>query len=813
MIKTLYLKIISDWMQVRQLDPEKRWRGQLLSLFLLGSLHVAIFLFSLNLFLWLRDSDPVQLSFVFITSIGIVMICGFWWINRMGWNRAASFGFVLLGSFLPFLSVPRADFENVLIAAAIPIALASFLITPAASFAALALQSALYTLSYFQAGQSAAYNYFSLVVMALLAFIAWVCATWFESTLSQSRAFQSRLNMVTENMVGVIGHINTHSILLYASPSVRKLFGWEPEDLEGRSVLENIHPDESERVLKQVQEAVAKLLPTIRQEFRYRCIDGEYKWIESETRLMYDSSDQFQGAIFGIRDISERRQAEDAFNREHNLLRTVIDHLPVAVYAKDGQSRKILSNPMDDEMMSWISPAEGRDLLQAESPVGETAQLFRDFDQRVLELGEQILDQEVQFPDSHGQPRTMLTSSVPLRDPNDRIIGLVGIGMDITRLKRVEEELSQERAFLRAVIDTSPNLVCVRKSDGTFALANKALADVYGSTPEEMIGKKDSDCTHPPQEFQRFLDPDGEVLALQTPKNILEEKVTLAGKGERWFNITKIPLREDTGRSDKVLCVSTDITERKMAEEEIRRLNAELEHRVKERTAQLEAANKELEAFAYSVSHDLRAPLRSIDGFGQALEEDYAAALDDQGRDFLQRIRSASKRMGLLIDDLLVLSRLTRGDIHRQKVDLTVMARRILEEMRRADPDRSVECIIAEKLSASGDEQLLSAVLENLLRNAWKFTSRRKEAKIQFGACTTPEGETAFFVKDNGAGFSMEHVGKLFQAFQRLHTVQEFPGNGIGLATAQRIIHRHGGRVWAEGEVEKGATFYFTLPQ
>jgi light-regulated signal transduction histidine kinase (bacteriophytochrome) len=233
---------------------------------------------------------------------------------------------------------------------------------------------------------------------------------------------------------------------------------------------------------------------------------------------------------------------------------------------------------------------------------------------------------------------------------------------------------------------------------------------------------------------------------------------------------------------------------------------------VKERTAQLEAANKELEAFAYSVSHDLRAPLRSIDGFSQALEEDFAAVLDDQGKDFLQRIRGASKRMGLLIDDLLVLSRLTRGDIHRQKVDLTVMAHRILDEIRRADPNRDVDCTIAERLSAHGDDHLLSAVLENLLRNAWKFTSRRKEAKIQFGTSTTSDGETAFFVKDNGAGFNMAHIGKLFQAFQRLHSVQEFPGNGIGLATVQRIIHRHGGRVWAEGEVEKGATFYFTLP-
>jgi PAS domain S-box-containing protein len=811
MRKNAYRKLLSDWMETRQSDPGQRWRGQLLSLFLLGSLHVAMFLFGVNLLLWLRDSDPMQLSFVFVNSIGIVLICGFWWINRMGWNRAASAGFVLLGSLLPFLSVPSSDYERVLVAASISITMASFLITPVASFFTLALQAALYTLSFFQSGAQD-YNFFSLVAMLLLAFISWVCATWFESTLSQSRDFQSRLNMITENMVDVIGHIDPHSVLLYASPSVKKMFGWEPKDLEGRSVLECIHPDESERILKQVQDAVAKHLPTIRQEFRIRCGDGGFAWTESETRLMYDPSGQFEGAIFGIRDISKRREAEEAFNREHNLLRTVIDHLPVAVYAKDTRSRKILSNRMDDEMLGRIEPSEGSEESHEASPAAEAARLFREFDRRVLERGEKILDREVQFPDPRGEPRTILTSSVPLRDPDTRVIGLVGIGMDITRLKRAEEELSQERAFLRAVIDTSPNLVCVRKSDGTFALANKTLADVYGSTPEEMIGKKDSDFPHPPEGIGGLLKSDAEVLAGQTRKFIPEEKIRFADKSEHWVSVIKIPLREETGRSDKVLCVTTDITERKKAEQEIRRLNAELEHRVRERTAQLEGANKELEAFAYSVSHDLRAPLRSIDGFGQALEEDYAAVLDDQGKDFLQRIRSASKRMGLLIDDLLVLSRLTRGDIHRQTVDLTAMARRILEEMRRADPNRSVECAVAEKLTADGDERLLSAVLENLLGNAWKFTSRRKEAEIQFGATTTPQGETAFFVKDNGAGFNMEHAGKLFQAFQRLHTVQEFPGNGIGLATVQRIIHRHGGRVWAEGELEKGAAFYFTLP-
>jgi two-component system sensor histidine kinase/response regulator len=226
--------------------------------------------------------------------------------------------------------------------------------------------------------------------------------------------------------------------------------------------------------------------------------------------------------------------------------------------------------------------------------------------------------------------------------------------------------------------------------------------------------------------------------------------------------------------------------------------------------AALEAANKELESFSYSVSHDLRAPLRSIDGFSQALLEDYADKLDEEGKDHLQRVRASTQRMAELIDDMLNLSRMTRSEMRLEPVNLSAVARVIAAELQRSEPERQVKFVIAEGVVAHGDTGLLKVVMENLIGNAWKFTSKHQNATIEFGLIQQ-NGNSAYFVRDNGSGFDMAYAGKLFGAFQRLHDAREFPGTGIGLATVQRVVHRHGGQVWAESEVEKGATFYFTL--
>jgi signal transduction histidine kinase len=243
---------------------------------------------------------------------------------------------------------------------------------------------------------------------------------------------------------------------------------------------------------------------------------------------------------------------------------------------------------------------------------------------------------------------------------------------------------------------------------------------------------------------------------------------------------------------------------------ELQRARDEMEQRVIARTVQLEAANKELESFSYSVSHDLRAPLRGIDGFSQALLEDYGDHLDAQGKSYLQRVRAASQRMAELIDDMLSLSRVSRGEMKSETVDLGALAQNIAAELQNADRRRQVEFTIAAGLLAKGDTRLLRVVLENLLRNAWKFTGKNSTAKIEVGV-DRQNGQAVYFVRDDGAGFDMAFAEKLFGAFQRLHSSTEFQGTGIGLATVQRVIRRHGGRVWAESKVGQGATFYFTL--
>jgi len=373
------------------------------------------------------------------------------------------------------------------------------------------------------------------------------------------------------------------------------------------------------------------------------------------------------------------------------------------------------------------------------------------------------------------------------------------VAMDVTKRKQAEEALrrSEEifRLLLSGVLDYS---ILMLDTEGYVVSWNSGAERIKGYQAEEIVGKH----------FSRFY-PANEIRADKPAQNLQmaveqgrfhEEGWRVRKDGTQfWADVVLTAVRDEEGYLRGFGKVTRDITERKRTQEKLAR-----------RSAELEAANKELEAFSYSVSHDLRAPLRAIDGFSQAILEDYADKLDDSGRNFLQRVIAATKRMGMLIDDLLNLSRYTRVDMRRENIELSNLAETVASELHSAEPSRQVAVVVAPGLRAQGDPQLMRVVLENLMANSWKFTSKTECARIEFGELDSAGGP-AFYVRDNGAGFDMEYASRLFGAFQRLHDSSEFAGTGIGLATVQRIINRHGGRVWAEGQVGKGATIYFTI--
>jgi light-regulated signal transduction histidine kinase (bacteriophytochrome) len=265
------------------------------------------------------------------------------------------------------------------------------------------------------------------------------------------------------------------------------------------------------------------------------------------------------------------------------------------------------------------------------------------------------------------------------------------------------------------------------------------------------------------------------------------------------------------GDKKVIQCNIRNITRRKQSEVRVRLLNEELEQRLQDRTVQLQVLNKEAENFSYSIAHDLRAPLRWIGGFAQALEQGHASQLDAEGRRFIQKIRDSTEQMGTLLDGLIELAHFSRTDLRRMPVDVTAAVRWVASELQQDDPERKVQLVVAEGITANGDPRLLQRVLENLLNNAYKFTAKRVPARVEFGTAPQGDGRVAYFVRDNGIGFDMAYADQLFGAFQRLHGAKEYPGTGIGLATVERIIRRHGGQVWAEGGENTGATFYFTL--
>ncbi len=509
------------------------------------------------------------------------------------------------------------------------------------------------------------------------------------------------------------------------------------------------------------------------------------------------------------REIGQRAIAEKAAQAAATQTASLYNGAPCGYHSVDRDGTFVR---MNDTELAWLG--YDRDevigkLKFIDIVAPECRQTVMDNFPKLIRDGK-TADLEYTMVRKDGSTFPVAVNAVALHDEHGNYVMSRTTMFDTTALKQVEFQFKQANAFLDAVVENIPSMIFVKEAQTLrFARINKAEEKLLGMSRETLIGKTDHEL-FPKEQADQFVAKDREVLAQDAMVEIAEEKLT-AATGNLILRTRKIGLRDSEGRPQYLLGISDDITEQKRAEESIRTLNAHLEIRAN----QLEAANKELESFSYSVSHDLRAPLRAIDGFSKIFEEDYGSRVDDEGRRVLKVIRDNSQRMGVLIDDLLAFSRLGRQPLSTERVDMKSLALGALDSLRAAAPGIDASSVVIRDLPAArADPALLKQVWINLLSNAIKYSSTRKTPRIEVGglAAKGTNDHVTFFVKDNGVGFDMRYYDKLFGVFQRLHRLDEFPGTGVGLAIVHRLVMRHGGRVWAEAELDKGATFFFSLP-
>ena len=543
-------------------------------------------------------------------------------------------------------------------------------------------------------------------------------------------------------------------------------------------------------------------------EFTNRRKDGTLYIEEGTIAPVRDVSGEITNYIAIKSDITERKRAEEALRESEEKYRSLVSNIPDVSWTLDAKRRFVfISNNI--EKVSGYSPDEvyqnGTHLYLSSLHPDDIPKVNESF--RALFAEGRPFDVEVRAQRKDGQWRWVQHRALVTYEKNGMRYA-DGLLSDITERKQAEEALAESELHYRQLFERSESALAMHEmvfdaqgnpSDFRYLDVNPAFERMTGLKRSQVLGHTAVEINPSLEEswFQLFA------------------RVAATGEPEAFENYTSSLGRYYAGsayslRPNQVASNFTDVTERKQAEAEVLLLNAELEERVRSRTLDLETANRELEAFAHSVSHDLRAPLRGIDGWSLALLEDCGERLDAQGHKYLDRVRSEAQRMGTLIDDLLKLSRINRGELVSATVDLTSLAGTIVARLKEAHPDRSIEFIIAPQLKCTGDARLLEIALTNLLNNAVKLTGPRNPARVEFGK-TECEGSPAFFVRDNGVGFDMNYAKMLFAPFQRLHKASEFPGTGIGLATVQRVIHRHGGRIWADARIGAGATLYFTL--
>ena len=613
-----------------------------------------------------------------------------------------------------------------------------------------------------------------------------------------------------------------------------------------QAFLDAIHPDDRQLV----NDAYLNSLETRQPyEIDHRLLmkDGRVKYVQERCETTFDDMGRPLRSMGTIQDISKRKRAEAAARENEQRFQLLAQISPAGIYLTDAQGLCTYVNERWQEM-GGMSEAQalGTGWVNAIHP-DDRDMVFREW-QRAAETQTPFYI-ECRFLQPSADESTggkviwVLTQASAERDIDGNVTGYVGVVTDISQQKRIELALSEIAAAgtgasffqhlvqgLVKLFDAQAAFVCRLVPGAEDQTENLALGfnDKKGGEARGEIrccDLQDSPCSETISSRSLFTVRQG--LNERFPQNICA--LTLAENAESFIGT---PLLGSDGEVTGIMGIVNDEPlddiamlqpilemfaaravaelERQKADQAIRNQRDELERQVAERTAELSASNHELEAFAYSVSHDLRAPLRAIDGFSLALLEDYGDSLDETGGRYLQRVRAGTQRMGDLIDDMLQLSRVNRGDFNLQQIDISAMAEEVFQRLQATAPERQVKIDVMPGMNAQGDRRLLGILLENLLGNAWKYTGKQDDAQISF-ACTRQGDERIFYVRDNGVGFNPQYTDKVFEAFQRLHSSSEFEGSGVGLATVQRVVKRHGGRVWAEAEEGEGATFYFTL--
>ncbi len=628
--------------------------------------------------------------------------------------------------------------------------------------------------------------------------------------------------------------------------------GTTSQEMEGWG-WQSVHdPEVLPKVLDRWREAVANGTP-FEMEFPLRGADGSFRMFLTRVLPVKDSEGRVVRWLGTNTDISERKQAEERqaklvtelaqqaedLSRSRRdlaaqtaMLKLILDSMGEGLIAADREGHFLLWNDAANQIMGRgaadLPPEEWTPHYQVFLPDGITP-CPTDHLPLVRALqGESVRMQLIVQSPETAPGRFIEVTARPLNDAPGSLCGGVAVLQDITERKRSEaelarqaEELARSRQALEAqtlmlesVLNSmAEGLVAVDES-GKFMIWNQAARKIVGYGPADLSTEEWS------AHYGQYM-PDGTTplpaeqnpLARAMRGEACTEEIFLRNPmvpGGVWIEASASPLRDAGGLARGGVVAFRDITQRRADEREIRKLNDELEIRVAERTKQLQTANKELEAFSYSVSHDLRAPLRAMDGFSQAVLEDFGPQLPNDGRRQLQTIRKGAQRMGELIDDLLRFSQLGRQRLHIETVETAQLVRAVLADFSAQREERQIKICLSDLPSCQCDPALLRQVWVNLISNALKYTSKIEQAVVEIG-CEKQNGENVYFVRDNGAGFDMRYADKLFGVFQRLHLAEEYEGTGVGLAIVQQVTKRHGGRVWAEAEVNRGATFYFTL--